>query len=241
MRLIASASNDATESTFNLAHRRSLPLSGIVLVTTTSSNLDAFKRSRACPERTGCVQADQTRRAPCSRQAGAPWVIVPAVSIMSSSSRASRPATSPMMCMTWDSLGPSRRLSMIARLACNRLAKARARSTPPASGETTTRPCCPRFPTYSSNTGDAYRWSTGMLKNPWICPACRSIVSTRSAPAVRSEEHTSELQSLAYLVCRLLLEKKYNNSVIQILASFVQLREDVKQPRREEGQERARH
>src|SRR2546425_2584209 len=27
-------------------------------------------------------------------------------------------------------------------------------------------------------------------------------------PAVRSEEHTSELQSLAYLVCRLLLEKK---------------------------------
>src|SRR2546425_8226519 len=33
---------------------------------------------------------------------------------------------------------------------------------------------------------------------------------------VRSEEHTSELQSLAYLVCRLLLEKKkkiYNKDV----------------------------
>src|SRR3989441_7205507 len=28
----------------------------------------------------------------------------------------------------------------------------------------------------------------------------------------RSEEHTSELQSLAYLVCRLLLEKKKNKS-----------------------------
>src|SRR2546425_9168866 len=28
------------------------------------------------------------------------------------------------------------------------------------------------------------------------------------APSDRSEEHTSELQSLAYLVCRLLLEKK---------------------------------
>src|SRR5687767_15772306 len=27
-------------------------------------------------------------------------------------------------------------------------------------------------------------------------------------PSTRSEEHTSELQSLAYLVCRLLLEKK---------------------------------
>src|SRR2546425_6150917 len=30
----------------------------------------------------------------------------------------------------------------------------------------------------------------------------------RGGPAGRSEEHTSELQSLAYLVCRLLLEKK---------------------------------
>src|SRR3989441_8746231 len=31
--------------------------------------------------------------------------------------------------------------------------------------------------------------------------------------AVRSEEHTSELQSLAYLVCRLLLEKKKYSSL----------------------------
>src|SRR2546425_5249527 len=31
---------------------------------------------------------------------------------------------------------------------------------------------------------------------------------TRSSRGCRSEEHTSELQSLAYLVCRLLLEKK---------------------------------
>src|SRR2546425_7140621 len=30
----------------------------------------------------------------------------------------------------------------------------------------------------------------------------------RDALELRSEEHTSELQSLAYLVCRLLLEKK---------------------------------
>src|SRR2546425_9717295 len=33
-------------------------------------------------------------------------------------------------------------------------------------------------------------------------------VRLRLARVVRSEEHTSELQSLAYLVCRLLLEKK---------------------------------
>ena len=32
-------------------------------------------------------------------------------------------------------------------------------------------------------SGSAVMWSTGMLKKPWICPACRSIVSTRSAPA----------------------------------------------------------
>src|SRR3712207_7867438 len=31
------------------------------------------------------------------------------------------------------------------------------------------------------------------------------------APPVRSEEHTSELQSRQYLVCRLLLEKKKQN------------------------------
>src|SRR2546425_1168062 len=38
----------------------------------------------------------------------------------------------------------------------------------------------------------------------------RSPVGTTSTAAAtaRSEEHTSELQSLAYLVCRLLLEKK---------------------------------
>src|SRR3712207_8099633 len=34
--------------------------------------------------------------------------------------------------------------------------------------------------------------------------SCRTAV----APSIRSEEHTSELQSRQYLVCRLLLEKK---------------------------------
>src|SRR2546425_7687094 len=54
-----------------------------------------------------------------------------------------------------------------------------------------------------------------------ICygPACSLEFPPRKSPSVtgllapsplrdRSEEHTSELQSLAYLVCRLLLEKK---------------------------------
>src|SRR5687767_15619717 len=35
-----------------------------------------------------------------------------------------------------------------------------------------------------------------------------NIVLIRGLGPIRSEEHTSELQSLAYLVCRLLLEKK---------------------------------
>src|SRR2546425_8917441 len=36
----------------------------------------------------------------------------------------------------------------------------------------------------------------------------RAFEVSRATVSRRSEEHTSELQSLAYLVCRLLLEKK---------------------------------
>src|SRR5205823_8294630 len=44
----------------------------------------------------------------------------------------------------------------------------------------------------------------GVLKIAWIVLAAVYLYDI----SVRSEEHTSELQSLAYLVCRLLLEKK---------------------------------
>src|SRR6201991_5325979 len=37
---------------------------------------------------------------------------------------------------------------------------------------------------------------------------------------LRSEEHTSELQSLAYLVCRLLLEKKKHTPELQALRNL---------------------
>src|SRR3712207_8365884 len=40
------------------------------------------------------------------------------------------------------------------------------------------------------------------------CPTGGADAPDRSASLVRSEEHTSELQSRQYLVCRLLLEKK---------------------------------
>src|SRR5687767_15203114 len=46
----------------------------------------------------------------------------------------------------------------------------------------------------------------------WAASASDSPVRAASdRPRTRSEEHTSELQSLAYLVCRLLLEKKKKN------------------------------
>src|SRR6266704_6599043 len=50
---------------------------------------------------------------------------------------------------------------------------------------------------------------------PISSPACEHIAATAAptgpAPMMRSEEHTSELQSRFDLVCRLLLEKKKNN------------------------------
>src|SRR6266545_672456 len=46
------------------------------------------------------------------------------------------------------------------------------------------------------------------------CPYARGRSSPRSTSRTRrSEEHTSELQSLAYLVCRLLLEKKKDDTL----------------------------
>src|SRR2546425_9139326 len=51
----------------------------------------------------------------------------------------------------------------------------------------------------------------GSQDTSWLwLDANRSFASSQSQE-VRSEEHTSELQSLAYLVCRLLLEKKKKN------------------------------
>src|SRR5229473_7003592 len=49
-----------------------------------------------------------------------------------------------------------------------------------------------------------------------ICARCSLCSVTQIFPRRRrSEEHTSELQSLAYLVCRLLLEKKKDTEVAE--------------------------
>src|SRR5687767_15733049 len=50
----------------------------------------------------------------------------------------------------------------------------------------------------------------------FVSAGCQNPTWTILALAwrARSEEHTSELQSLAYLVCRLLLEKKKKNIIL---------------------------
>src|SRR3712207_8824566 len=47
------------------------------------------------------------------------------------------------------------------------------------------------------------------------------VVTERPCPGRRSEEHTSELQSRQYLVCRLLLEKKKTIITTVELVSYV--------------------
>src|SRR5205823_7368444 len=59
-------------------------------------------------------------------------------------------------------------------------------------------------------------------------PMCRTSDGTS-----RSEEHTSELQSLAYLVCRLLLEKKKKTRKTEKLTNS-------RRSRKLYGQQRAR-
>src|SRR3712207_7379110 len=50
-----------------------------------------------------------------------------------------------------------------------------------------------------------------------LCVAVPAGVGTSASSARRSEEHTSELQSRQYLVCRLLLEKKKHNQHIDLV------------------------
>src|SRR3712207_7587644 len=52
----------------------------------------------------------------------------------------------------------------------------------------------------------------GRRRDPRPLLRCSPDRRRRRPDRVRSEEHTSELQSRQYLVCRLLLEKKKTNS-----------------------------
>ena len=113
--------------------------SGMELVTITSVNSPPDSRSQAGPLSSACEAQAYTARAPLACSSSAPACSVPAVSIMSSTSTAARPATSPIRFITCAALCPVRRLSMMASGASlSALANTRARETPPTSGETTT-------------------------------------------------------------------------------------------------------
>src|SRR3712207_7108546 len=62
---------------------------------------------------------------------------------------------------------------------------------------------CSRDQTLHWSPGNSLPHTTGpaSFSHPWLGPCS-------SCACFRSEEHTSELQSRQYLVCRLLLEKK---------------------------------
>src|SRR2546425_7883643 len=70
---------------------------------------------------------------------------------------------------------------------------------------------------YWSNCSAGHKsaFCTALIAGGWCtCEAARRNVP--NCTLHRSEEHTSELQSLAYLVCRLLLEKKKNILVVRV-------------------------
>src|SRR5205823_6536797 len=99
-----------------------------------------------------------------------------------------------------------------------------------------------RYPPFSMNTesapftitsltdGSRIRCSIGLRNGSMVSKPCIRVVPSRAVRSkkgsgrcnrARSEEHTSELQSLAYLVCRLLLEKKKNFQDGKIVGVFV--------------------
>src|SRR2546425_2710421 len=85
-------------------------------------------------------------------------------------------------------------------------------------GGFTTHPCTrvPPLELYHSSSARASRLfaSTSSFT---LVSRTRPCGFRRSKRTTRSEEHTSELQSLAYLVCRLLLEKKKKKNMFGAL------------------------
>src|SRR2546423_11955276 len=84
------------------------------------------------------------------------------------------------------------------------------------------------YTTLFRSDGTAQRRSLGGRTRPGPGTAAAEVghgsaveASAARPDTMRSEEHTSELQSLAYLVCRLLLEKKKNTiqHIIVVLLS----------------------
>src|SRR5205814_10683249 len=81
----------------------------------------------------------------------------------------------------------------------------------------------PAYKTYTLSLHDALPiFVRHALRTRPDCPGTAAAgptvhVTASALPRIRSEEHTSELQSLRQLVCRLLLEKKKTASKIELL------------------------
>src|SRR5437879_7932653 len=84
---------------------------------------------------------------------------------------------------------------------------------PAVAPRTCRRP--PRAPTPLQSAGRAARTGGSSLPRTTCRPARTRVSDARAGPWAlrRSEEHTSELQSPMYLVCRLLLEKKKKKKI----------------------------
>src|SRR3712207_7612323 len=83
------------------------------------------------------------------------------------------------------------------------LFRSRCSSRPPPPGSLSRFPEAPLSLSLLSNSAGLWFW--GLPSRPWI------FTPTSEHP--RSEEHTSELQSRQYLVCRLLLEKNKDMTI----------------------------
>src|SRR3712207_7838859 len=67
--------------------------------------------------------------------------------------------------------------------------------------------------------GGRRRRLVGSLPQPFLEPGRDRVRLLEHRLPERSEEHTSELQSRQYLVCRLLLEKKKHTTITHLTSS----------------------
>src|SRR2546430_5839025 len=72
------------------------------------------------------------------------------------------------------------------------------------------------FPYTTLFRSDERRHAERHLQAPEAHPGAQLEIARHLHQLVRSEEHTSELQSQSNLVCRLLLEKKKKNTIKDI-------------------------
>src|SRR3712207_7659392 len=76
-----------------------------------------------------------------------------------------------------------------------------------------------RFPEYLGRKCPAPSTSRNIIITDFFSP--QGVFRSSNVGPFRSEEHTSELQSRQYLVCRLLLEKKNNHSPPTIYSPLI--------------------